>query len=296
MAVGVIGLLVAALVIWRYQTRDTAAGLLSLRYQEITLVERMQADLSRASDAEKSAVMAVTDEESQTFADQSRAASAAVEQERGEFGRLLDSHNDAAERKYFSEFSQAFLEYQAVDAELLDLAVKNTNLKAYSLAFGPAAQSIHEMDQALSRLIAAKSASPESRRVTRLAAEADIGALRIEAMLPAHISAESYQKMDAMESAMAAEDRQVKERFAELAQLTGPAERGELQTAVESYRKFGELRTQIIALSRENTNVRSLTISLNRKRLIDLKCQNALTALEQAIQSKRVPEVPPSPR
>jgi hypothetical protein len=42
-------------------------------------------------------------------------------------------------------------------------------------------------------------------------------------------------------------------------------------------------RTQILALSRENTNVRSLSISLNEKRKAMLVCQDSLNALRQAI-------------
>ncbi len=295
---GAIGLLVAALVIWHGHTEGNTSAQLALRNRRVALAQQMRVDLSRASEAEKSAVMAITDEESKTFADQSREASSAVEKERDDLERLLQSGGDRSEQKYLSEFSQAFAEYQRVDSELLDLAVKNTNLKAYSLAFGPAAESIRETDQALSRLItaSAKSVSPDAKQVMLLAGEAESGALRIQALLPAHISEESDQKMDAMESAMAAEDRLVRKHLDGLAALVAPAESGDLHAAAASYAKFSELRTQILALSRENTNVRSLTISLNRKRLIEVKCQDALAALEQAIQKEPLPETPANPR
>jgi hypothetical protein len=295
---GAIGLLVAALVMWHSHTEGSTSAQLALRNRRVGLVQQIQVDLSRASEAEKSAVMAITDEESKSFADQSREASSAVEKERDDLERLLQSGGDRSEQKSLSEFSQAFAEYRRVDNELLDLAVKNTNLKAYSLAFGPAAESIHEMDQAISRLItaSAKSVSPNAKQVMLLAGEAESGALRIQALLPAHISEESNQRMDAMESAMAAEDRQVRTSLDGLAALVAPTESGDLRAAVASYARFSELRTQILELSRENTNVRSLTISLNRKRLIDVKCQDALSALEEAIQKEPLPETPASPR
>src|SRR5512140_580141 len=292
------GLVGAVLVMWHFHTEESAAAQLALKYRRVALVQRMQADLSRATEKEKSAVMAITDDESRTFADQSREASAAVEQEREDLDRLLDSGHDRSEQKYLSEFSQAFVEYRRIDSELLDLAVRNTNLKAYSLAFGPAAEAVGGMDQALSRLIteSARSLSPNAKQVIRLAGEAGRGALRIQALLPAHISEESDQKMNAMESSMAAEDRQVRKNLDELAALVAPAQGGDLHAAAASYARFSELRTQILALSRQNTNVRSLTISLNSKRLIDLKCQEALAALEQAIQSEPLPAAPVSPR
>lgn len=297
MVAGAMGLLVAVLCIWHYRTAQNPVALLAARSRAVELVQRMRLDLARASEAEKSAVMAVTDEESETFADQSRAASRAVEEECIELGRLLSS-DAPEEEKHFSAFSSAFVESQAIDTELLGLAVKNTNLKAYSLAFGPAAEAVGRMDEALSRLIAqsAESTSANSRQVLQLTGEADIGALRIEAALPAHISEENDERMNARESSMAADDRHVRSDLLKLDRLVAAAQRGDLQAAEESYGTFSDLRTQIIKLSRENTNVRSLTISLNQKRLADLRCQEALVALERAIQNRRVPEAPANPR
>jgi hypothetical protein len=298
MIAGATGLLVAVLVIWHYHTEGNTSAQLALKYQRLELAQRMRVDLSRASETEKIAVMAVTDEESKTFAAQSREASAAVVQGRDGLARLLRSGGDPCEQKHLSEFSQAFAEYQRIDSELLDLAVKNTNLKAYGLAFGPAAESIREMDTALARLAteSAQSSSPEAKPVMLRAGRAESGALRIQALLPAHISEESDQKMDAMESTMAAEDSDVRKNLRELAALVTSGERGDLHAAVVGYARFSELRKQIVELSRQNTNVRSLTISLNRKRLIDLKCQEALAALEEDIRNEHLAEPPVSPR
>ncbi len=59
---------------------------------------------------------------------------------------------------------------------------------------------------------------------------------------------------------------------------------------------FNEIRAQIIKLSRENTDVRSVAIALNQKRKVTLMCQDALAALEQAIQQEPVAKAPVSPR
>jgi len=57
---------------------------------------------------------------------------------------------------------------------------------------------------------------------------------------------------------------------------------------VSCYARFTKIKTQTLDLSRENTNVRSLSISLNQKRKAMLLCQEALSALKQAIVGEPV--------
>ena len=62
-----------------------------------------------------------------------------------------------------------------------------------------------------------------------------------------------------------------------------------LRAADEAWAQFAEIRGQVVALSRENTNVRSLAISLDRKRKLVSACAEALDALRQAIAEEPVP-------
>ena len=50
-----------------------------------------------------------------------------------------------------------------------------------------------------------------------------------------------------------------------------------------SLRRFLELKSRILALSRESTNVASLALSLNKQRKAMALCVEALNALQQAI-------------
>ena len=92
--------------------------------------------------------------------------------------------------------------------------------------------------------------------------------------------------MDEIEAMMAKEDQTVRQDLAGLAAIPSLGGNPDLTAATERYARFTELKTQILRLSRENTNVRSLTISLSEKRKIMMECQDALAALEQAIQSE----------
>ena len=182
------------------------------------------------------------------------------------------------------------------------MAVKNTNLKAYSLAFGPAAAALKEMDAALARVVAARSnsISADDLKVMQLADGARIAALRLLTLLPPHIAEESDQMMDEMEAVMAKEDQAVRQNLEGLAALPSLSGNPDLTTATVRYARFTELKTQILKLSRENTNIRSLTMSLSQKRKVMLVCQDALAALEQAIQEEPIAglsnRAPVSPR
>jgi hypothetical protein len=124
--------------------------------------------------------------------------------------------------------------------------------------------------------------------------------LRLQATLAPHIAEESDAKMDALEAQMEGYDLEVRKDLDGLAALEPPEGNADLQVAISSYARFGELRTRILALSRENTNVRSLALSLSEKRKVSLQCQDLLSRLQQAILAEPIPGVsygaPESPR
>jgi hypothetical protein len=287
-AIGAAALLIFMLVMLRFHKGQDSTEELAFKAERVDLVGRMQVDLASASEAEKSAVLAITDQGSHAFADQARAASAKVEEERRELGRLQAAGGTQGERELLTQFTGSFAEFQRVDEDLLALAVKNSNVKAYSLAYGPAATAISEVNDALARLITAHGQSPEARTLMSLAFGAQISALRIQTLLAPHIAEESDKKMDELEALMATEDARVHASLDGLAALPKFSEDPDLATAAADYAKFSNLRTQILALSRENTNVRSLSISLNQKRRVMLVCQAALSALQQAILAEPI--------
>ncbi len=282
-----------------HETQNPAEEL-AFKAKRVDLVSGMEVSLASASEAEKSAVLATTDEESKKLADQARAASRQLEQQRGELEQLLKARGTLREKELLAAFTKAFMELQKIDAEVLDLAVKNTNLKAYDLAFGPAADTVKEMNTALSGLAARHADSPEGKKVMLLAFSAEISILRIEALLPPHIAEESDAKMNDLEARMAKEENEVRRNLTALAAL--PELRGDtaVATALSCYARFAKIKSSILALSRENTNVRSLAISLNQKRKAMLLCQDSLAALKQAILDEPIKGVtygtPPKPR
>jgi len=199
------------LVVFHFRTGQTPTEQLALKARKVELAGQIRLELATAVEAEKSAVLAITDEESMAFADRARAAAASAETKRAALGALLETSGTSKERELLAQFSRAFSTYRHVDEELLDLAVKNTNLKASALAFGPAAQAMAAMDRALSRLLGQRldTTCARAEKIMLLAGSAQAAALRIQVLLPPHIAEESDKKMDELEARMAKEDQEV---------------------------------------------------------------------------------------
>jgi hypothetical protein len=288
MAAGAATLVLFGLLVVLFGEEPKPNARLAAQAQRIDLVGRMRLDLAAAAEAEKSAVLAITDRESQAFADQSRASTEAVERQRRELMELLDEDGTQGARDLLAEFSRCFTEFQRTDDELLSLAVQKTNSKAYGLTFGPATRALDEMSAALSRLVTASADSRDARHVMSLAFGAEIGALRIQTMLAPHIAEASDPRMDELEARMTREDEQVRSDLEGLGALSRLHDDADLATAASRYARFCEIKDQVLALSRENTNVRSLSISLDRKRKVMLACHDLLSDLQDAIRKEPI--------
>jgi Four helix bundle sensory module for signal transduction len=252
------------------------------KVQKLHLIQAMSRDLLASAEAEKSAVMAETDEASQTFAAQSTRAAHNVEEARRALEPLLGSARQEAQ--LFQEFSQCWEQLQAIDREVLSLAVQNTNLKALRLSFGPAADALRRMETALTHLVEAASASPNAVGITRHATQAVIGILHIYTRQAPHIAESTVARMEEMEAAMYSLDAQVTEALQGLHALVDEPGKPFLEAAWAAYQDFQTINAEIVALSRQNSNVRSFALSLGQKRKTTAQCQDVLAALQETVQ------------
>jgi len=291
MVAGAVILAVLLLVGWHLRHSESPAEHLSLKATRVDLVSRMELDLARASEAEKSAVLATTDEDSQTYAKQARSAMEEVEKERLTLEGMEPRGAAARERELLAQFSRSFLDLRRVDEEVLGLAVKNTNVKAYALAFGPAMEDLEKTDAALSRVVQKCSDSADAKQVMLRAFGAQTALLRIQALLAPHIAEESDAKMDALEAQMSRDETLAEKDFEELRAM--PRLRGDpdLASAASAFGRYRERKTQVLRLSRENTNVRSLALSLNQKRKAMIVSLDTLGTLKETILREPIPGV-----
>jgi len=280
---GMVLLALLLALLWHFRPAESPAEQLAQKASRVDLVSRMQVALASSSEAEKSAVLATTDEDSRALAGRALAALAEVGRAREELVPLLARDDFERERALLARFSEDFARLQRLEEEILGLAVQNTNVKAYALAYGPAADSAREMESALSRLQERHARPPEAQAVFLHASRARIALLHLQVLLPPHIAEESNEKMDRLEAAMTAEVRQARQELERLAAL--PALSGDpmLAEARAHFATFLELEARILALSRQNTNVASLALSLDKQRKAMGVCVEALNALMQTV-------------
>jgi hypothetical protein len=258
-------------------------GILS---KKLNLLSRMHINLLRSVEAEKKAVMAETDEESQTFADQSLKASDLVERDRREIGRLVDKDHSDQELKLVQEFDGCWADFRKTDRVLLDFAVQNTNLKATRLSFGPAAEAVNRFENALNRLISNNPTNQADDRIPKLACRALTAGLKIHYLQAPHIAAADDRQMDKIEAAINQHRQEINESLGTLKALVPPGKQEAFQEAKSALHELMKVTAQLIDLSRQNTNIKSFELSLGRKRKISAQCGEILVSLEEAVKAR----------
>ena len=241
-------------------------------------------DFTKAADAANRAVMAETDEASVSFAKEAGGATDAVEKGTGTLGPMLQSLGYTDEGRLLNDFNTQFGEYRQLDRRILDLAVENTNLKAQRLSYGPAQEAADTFRDALKTL--APSSPGETWHVQALVATAVRTVREIQVLQAPHIADADAAVMTRMEKEMATSESVARDALEKLRPLTGPASAQKIATAGAALDRFMGLNAEIIALSRRNTNVRSLALSLDQKRAIVTKCETTLRALRAALEKR----------
>jgi hypothetical protein len=253
--------------------------------QRLVEARQVSADLlvefTKAADAANQAVMADTDEASVTYAHEAEAAKHAVQHDVDTLDPMLRRLAYADESQVLQEFVSRFAAYDELDRRVLDLAVENTNLKAQRLSFGPAQDAADAFRDALA---AAKASDPRDRwRVEALTAAAVASVREIQALQAPHIAEADDAAMTRVEQRMTTAEAGVRRAIETLATVVDQPSQASIHSATADLDHFMDLNAQIIALSRRNTNVRSLALSLSQKPALTAACEDALRRLQAAL-------------
>ncbi|MDQ7834375.1 MAG: MCP four helix bundle domain-containing protein [Humidesulfovibrio sp.] len=276
---GAVGLAAVAIVValaWPGIRGAKFKEIFGRNVQKARLVGSMRVNLYAVAEAEKAAVLAETDEASTEYAKRSRLAVEQVAAALAECKALAVEPSPDAEQ--LKAFEQAFTEFRKVNEEVLALAVQNTNLKAQALSFDQSFAALDRMEQALSPYLEGQRGNPKTGRV---AARALAEALRVQALQAPHIMEKTEARMTEIEARMAAADRLVRASLSFLINRLG--EKGAPEQALAAYNDFQKITGEVVRLSRENTNVRSLVLTLDRKTKALAMCDEALRAMEAKV-------------
>jgi hypothetical protein len=252
----------------------------------VGIVSRMRINLLKSTDLEKGAVMAVTDEESQVLAEQSRKNADAVERDYQELKGLIDAAKIDKEMKLLKEFSDSWKNFRLIDSELLSLAIENTNIKAANLSSTAAAQTLVTFERFLPELMDIPASDDERLQAAKLIYQAVTAAFMIYSLEAAHINEAEDKKMDELEALMGTNEKKVRNALRGLSRLKDRNGRIVFDNASPAFSKFMEVHKEVIRLSRMNTNIKSLQLSLGRKRKVAAQCEEILNSLQNTIQSR----------
>jgi hypothetical protein len=245
------------------------------------LAADLHLQFTKAADAANRAVMADTDEASASAVREAEEATDAVQSDQDKLQPIVDGLGYADEQKQLAAFKKHFEEYRRIDADVLPLAVQNTNLKAQRLSFDSGRQAVEAVRAALSTAGRA-SAGGQKCCIDALVAKAAAALLEIEVIQAQHIAESDAAAMSRMEAQMATLTREAHQAVEDLRKAL-PSAGTALADAGTALARFESINADVVKLSRQNSNVRSLAISLGRKRTVTAECDDALRELETAL-------------
>ncbi|MET0388692.1 MAG: hypothetical protein ABW321_22160 [Polyangiales bacterium] len=177
------------------------------------------------------------------------------------------------------ELRQTFERAQSLDSELLGLVVEQTNLEAQRLSFGPASDAA----DAFCRELEALSTQP----VLQVAAlTATLHIREIQTLEAPHIAAAEDTVMSALEQRMAAAETALRAAIADLNAQTHDAA---LERAGAALDRFSAVHQALLALSRRNSNVRSLAAALGERHTLSAACEASLQSPQADLEKRRSP-------
>jgi hypothetical protein len=274
-------LLVVGLV-WLATPACTARPALTQLVEARRLASELHVEFTKAADAANRAVMADTDEASAAAVGEARGAKQIVEQNVEALQSILESLGYGDDLRYLEGFKTRYQEYQRLDDEILPLAVENTNVKAQRLSFGPAREAADAFRSTLDRALKAGGAR-DPWKSEALAARAESALLQIQVLHAPHIAEADLAAMTRMEEQMARSETNARTAVQQLKPALPPSAAPHLADAIAALDRFHGINKELIALSRRNSDVRSLALSLGRKRVVTAECEDQLRALEEAL-------------
>jgi hypothetical protein len=257
------------------------------KFIKVDLLSTMRIHLLEAIEAEKNAVLAITDEASEAFATQARQAADGVENSRKEIESIIHQEKLPRETEMINEFNSCWSQYRKLDETILDLAIQNTNLKAQKISATQCAQEMEHFEESLNRIINRNRNESQCNKAVMLSYEALTASLKVFALHKPHIEEANDHEMDKIEQSIKSYDESARKALGSLRSIANLSDNEDLKNAETAYERFLNLTGEVLKLSRMNTNIKSADLSLGKIRLISSQCQEILATLQETVQAQQ---------
>jgi hypothetical protein len=279
------GIIVASVLIATAGCYHGAGSVLERMSEAQRLARDLYVHFTQGADATNLAVMVETDTASAAFARDARQQMDVVQNDARALRPILNGLTFSDEIHLLDQFEKAFANYRALDRAILHLSVEQTNLKAQRLSIGPAREAVERFRGELERVTSAAPAT-DSWQAQALAANALASVREIEVLEAPHIVEAKDDAMTRIEKRMSGAEDAARKALKKLATLLPPPSRPQLLAAESALNEFLDLNREILALSRRNSNVRSLSLTLGEKRRLTAQCEDTLRALNEALAKR----------
>ena len=273
-------LVTLSLLLYQYKDNSNSFNTQLIKHN---LISTMRIHLLEATEAEKNAVLAITDEASETFAEKARQATDHVESSRKEFDAIIHQENFPPETNKINEFNVCWSQYKKLDETILGLAVQNTNIKAQRISAAQGIQILEKFEGHLKNLIHRNSHGNQCNNISMLSYEALTASLKVFALHKPHIEAADDQEMDKIEQSIKSYDESASKAMGSIRTIDRLADDKDLKAAETVYQQFMKMTGEVLQLSRMNTNIKSAELSLGKMRLISSQCQEILDNLQKEV-------------
>jgi len=292
----VFGLLgVAVLAVLLYFVGGSRQGLrveelLATQVRKGQVVAQMRIDLLMAVEAEKNVLLAGTVQAAGDFADKARKAAGAVENGRVELEAISRRDDMAPQADLLAQFSKAWAEFRAIDDVLLELAVQKTNEQAARLSATRGLDLLlsfqKSLETAMLRGPQGATGATSSQFLPVQCFKAYAGAATVLGLQAPHIAEAADANMDALEARIAAAAAQTRAALDAAQTAASGSAKAEIEQARAVFAEFMAVNAKVIALSRINSDVKSLALSMERKRMVAASCLDTLGALQDSINER----------
>ncbi|MFP4052729.1 MAG: methyl-accepting chemotaxis protein [Phycisphaerae bacterium] len=259
-------------------------GIADVSAEKVRLGGRINQDVLAITRAEKSMILATTQEEMDQYATSIDETRKKMQDRRERFRKLADPDG----RRMLEAFEKNWEEYLSVNEQVRKLARLNSNVRARQLSIGEGRDAFDAFQKSLQAIntrnetefdrIVSNSDDQVVKELGRYGTKVKVSANLLRTAVEYQraeknlILATDPAEMDELVQAMGALETEIQAKFEELSAMATEQERAVLAEAREAYRRYDQVNERVRNLSRENGNTRAFELAATRGKDLSEEC------------------------